>query len=323
MCVVYLLSANTKLKCSGNRLVVEKDGKRFRSLLMDEVECVVQGRMSQITTPALYELLARSISVFYVDGRGRQIGHLYGENSWQRSQFQYECFSSEQIQLSFARNIVERKMEGQRSLLRSYAKSNRDLELSHKADTIKLYKRKLLTVKNIDELRGWEGIASRTFFDAYPLIIAADVWLWEGRNRRPPQDPINALLSYGYAFLEREVRLAILGARLDERIGFFHSNNGRKDSLVFDLMEPFRQTVIDRLVLKSINLGQFKPEEFSYDEEMGCRLTEKAKKDFITIYEKYMEKSSQAYKGLSPREWIVLQINQFAQELFRMGRAAV
>lgn len=69
--------------------------------------------------------------------------------------------------------------------------------------------------------------------------------------------------NYGYAFLEREVRLAIIGAQLDARIGFLHTNNGRKDSLVFDLMEPFRQSVIDRLVLKSINLGQFKVDDFA------------------------------------------------------------
>ncbi len=323
MCVVYLLSANTKLKCAGNRLEIEKEGKKFRSLLMDEVECVVQGKLAQITTPALYELLERNISIFYVDGRGRQIGHLCGDNSWQRSQFQYECFANENMQLDLAKQIVKQKMDSQCKLLRAYAKSSKKMELAHIADTIKKYERKLADVKKIDELRGWEGIASRSYFDAYPLLICADLWQWEGRNRRPPQDPVNALLSYGYAFLEREVRLAIIGARLDARIGFLHTNNGRKDSLVFDLMEPFRQSVIDRLVLKSINLGQFKVDEFSYDEELGCRLSEKARRNFIAIYENYMEKGSQSYNGLCPRQWIDFQVQQFAKELFRMGKVAV
>lgn len=321
MCVVYLLSAQTKLKCADNRLEVEKEGKKLYSLLPEEVECVVQGKLSQITTPALYELMARGVSIFYVDGRGRQLGHLHGEGSWQRSRLQCECF--EKIGLELAREIVGRKIEGQRNLLRAYAKSNKDLELAHFADRLKIYKKKLPFAKSLDELMGWEGISSRTYFDAYPLLIDTALWPWQGRNRRPPRDPVNSLLSYGYAFLEREVRLAILGARLDVRIGFLHSNNGRKDSLAFDLMEPFRQQVIDRLVLKSLNLKQFKPGDFSHDEEEGCRLIEGARRNLIGIYETYMEKKSQAYEGLSPREWISFQISEFAKEIFRRGKEAV
>ena len=321
MCVVYLLSAQTKLKCAGNRLEVEKEGKRLYSLLPEEVECVVQGKLAQITPPALYELMTRGVSIFYVDGRGRQLGHLHGSDSWQRSRLQYECF--ETLGLELAREIVGRKIEGQRNLLRAYAKSNKDLELAHLADKLKIYKRKLPQAQSVDELMGWEGIASRTYFDAYPLLLNTALWPWQGRNRRPPQDPVNALLSFGYAFLEREVRLAILGARLDVRIGFLHSNNGRKDSLAFDLMEPFRQQVIDRLGLKSLNLKQFKPRDFSYEEEEGCRLSESARKNFIGIYETYMEQTSKAYEGLSPREWIVFQVGEFAKEIFRRGQRSM
>jgi len=165
MCVVYLLSPQTKLKCVGSRLEVEKEGKKLYSLLTDEVECVVQGRLAQITTPALYELMERGVSIFYVDGRGRQLGHLYGGDSWQRS--------------------------------------------------------------------------------------------------------------------------------------------------------------IDRLVLKSLNLKQFRPSEFIHDEELGCRLTESARKNFIGIYETYMDKQNQAHEGLSPREWVALQIGEFAKEIFRRGKEAV
>lgn len=83
------------------------------------------------------------------------------------------------------------------------------------------------------------------YFSAYELILENTEWVWKGRSRRPALDPANALLNYAYAFLEREVRTAIVGAGLDPRFGFFHSNNGRKDSLVVDLMELFRQPIID------------------------------------------------------------------------------
>lgn len=320
MAVIYLLSPNTKLKKQGERIAIEKDGKRVAYILLDEIDCIVQGRKAEVTTPVLYELLAHDINIFYVDGRGRLLGQLGNYYiAWERAQCQYRMFSDAEQQTLCTRYVVDAKMEAQIALLRSYAKSKQSQELAQLAATIRIYRQKIHMVSNIDELRGFEGMASRTYFDAFPLILNPVKWSWVGRNRRPPKDPVNALLSYGYAFLEREVRLAILGARLDARIGFLHSNNGRKDSLVYDLMEPFRQSVIDRLVLKSLNRDQFKPEEFTISDEDGCRISEKARLRWIANYEEYMQKPCREYQGLSPREWIRFRIRQFADELFRQN----
>ena len=327
MCVIYLMSEQTKLRQVGGRFLLEKKGARQASIPMDEVECVIQGKTAEVTTPAIYQLLARGICIFYVDGRGRLIGQLgqfaSSNPSWERSRIQYETFYDENRQVKLAREIVQRKMSGQIELLRSYAKSKNDLEIAYLADEVRKYKKMLITTTDIEKLRGLEGMASRKYFDAFPMILDRKAWDWNGRNRRPPTDPVNALLSYGYAFLEREVRLAIIGARLDGRIGFFHSNDGRKDSLVYDLMEPFRQLIIDRLVLKAINRGQFHPDDFSYDDELGCRLSEKAREEWISYYETYMQKSCREYERLSPREWIRSWVRQFADELFRNAISAV
>lgn len=318
MCVIYLLSNHTKLKQNNGHLTIEKDGKRVTNVLLDEVECVVQGRKAEVTTSVLYAFLERNIHIFYVDGRGRLLGQLGNFTlDWERGQCQYRCFNDAQKQIACIRYVLVEKMAGQIALLRYYAKSKKDLEIAQLADAIKGYSRKIHTVKEVNELRGLEGMASRNYFAAFPLILKPEKWPWIGRNRRPPQDPVNALLSYGYAFLEREVRLAILAARLDVRIGFLHSNNGRKDSLAYDLMEPFRQSIIDRLVLKSLNREQFHPDEFTYDEEEGCRISDKARIRWIANYEEYMQKICREYNGLSPREWIRFRIRQFADELFR------
>lgn len=318
MCVIYLLSNHTKLKQNNGHLTIEKDGKRVTNVLLDEVECIVQGRKAEVTTSVLYALLERNIHIFYVDGRGRLLGQLGNFTlDWERGQCQYRCFNDAQKQLDCIRYVLNDKMAGQIALLRYYAKNKKDLEIAHLADTIKIYRSKLHDVSEINALRGLEGMASRNYFDAFPLILDTEKWQWNGRNRRPPMDPVNALLSYGYAFLEREVRLAILAARLDVRIGFLHSNNGRKDSLAYDLMEPFRQTIIDRLVLKSLNRDQFHPDEFTFDEDEGCRISDKARIRWIANYEESMQKPCREYKGLSPREWIRFRIRQFADELFR------
>lgn len=324
MCVIYLLSEQTRLRQVGGRFLLEKNGRRAASVPMDEVECVIQGKSAEITTPAIYELLARNISIFYVDGRGRLLGQLGRMDlSWERSRIQYDNFRDEKRQAELIRDIIRSKMDGQIELLRYYAKNKKDLELAYLADEVRKYKKKLATTASVNELRGLEGMASRKYFDGFPLILNQQLWEWNGRNRRPPEDPVNALLSYGYAFLEREVRLAILGARLDVRVGFLHSNNGRKDSLVYDLMEPFRQLIIDRFVLKLLNRGQFHPDNFSYDDVLGCRIAEKARETWIHCYEEMMQKPCREYEGLSPREWIRSWIRQFADELFRNAVSAV
>ena len=135
--------------------------------------------------------------------------------------------------------------------------------------------------------------------------------------------PFNALLSYGYAFLEREVRLALLAAGLEAQIGFFHTNDGRRESLVLDLMEPFRPVVIDRFVLKLMNRGQFHPEDFDGNEKDGFHLKPHARRHWIEVYEEYMQHPCQEYEGRSPREQLIADIRAFAAEIFRNARSVV
>ena len=144
---------------------------------------------------------------------------------------------SEPHRIRLIQHTIGIKLRNQRLLIKSYAKNHHDLELAHMADELKRYEKRIKQETNHEMLRGLEGLAAKKYFSAFPLILDDAIWHWNGRTRRPPKDPVNALLSYGYAFLEREIRIAALGAGLDVRFGFFHSNNGRKDILVFDLIE--------------------------------------------------------------------------------------
>lgn len=213
MCVVYLLSEQTKLRQVGGRFLLEKKGKRQASIPMDEVECVIQGKAAEITTPAIYELLARGVCIFYVDGRGRllgQLGQFASSNlSWERSRIQYDTVRDEQRQVELTREIVRLKMNGQIELLRSYAKSKKDLELAYLADEVRKYRKKLAVTSAIEELRGLEGMASRRYFEAFPMILDSKSWNWNGRNRRPPENPVNeqdrrCLLAYAEQKLFRK-----------------------------------------------------------------------------------------------------------------------
>lgn len=281
MCVVYMLSHGTSMRLSGGRFIIEREEKRVQSLLLHEVECVVLGRNAKITTPALYTLLENSADVFFVDGCGRVIARTStGKLSFERMRVQHDSFNCQGTEL--ARDIVRRKLTEQIKLLRRYAKTHHNALIRQIAEEVNIYRSKLSKNDTIEKLRGLEGIATRSYFAAFPALLAQERWTWTGRNRRPPRDPVNALLSYGYALLERDVRIGIVGAKLDESFGFFHANNGRKDSLVYDLMEPFRPSIIDHLILRMLNLNMFKPSEFVINEE-GCRIDHEARQRFIRV----------------------------------------
>lgn len=317
MCVIYLLSEKTKAEKDHGRLLLRMDGEKKESIPLVDIDHVVVERRAQLTMPVLYALLEHEVQISYLDGHGNLLGTLGGEQvSIQRILRQKKYFSDPDKQLKMVQELVQTKIMRQRELLLSYGRTHKEGILPAASDDLGVYMSKARQLKELDELRGLEGLASRKYFRAFPDILDRNLWHWQGRNRRPAVDPVNALLNFGYAFLEREVRRVIAGSGLDCRIGFFHSNNGRKDSLVYDLMELFRAKVTDRLVLKLLNYGAFSPEDFVV-EDHGCRMNDAARKVWLTHYEKYMEKPVQEYAGQTPREKIRSEILFFADRVFQ------
>lgn len=318
MCVLYLLSPGVRAGKNRGRVRILKNGQKLDSVLIRDVESVVVGRCAEISTELLFELMKLKRGIFYVDGMGRLIGQLGSENnSWERLSCQIRCFDDEKQAIELIRSVLNTKITEQMKLLKQYANKKGIVTLTAIADSLLIYRRKIRQENDCDALRGIEGIASRTYFEGFKYILDEKYWKWEGRNRRPSLDPVNALLNYGYAFLEREVRLGCIGSGLDVRLGFFHSNNGRKDSLVFDLMELFRQKIIDRLILKTLNRGQMWPNDFKMNDEEGCRLTEEGRNKWINIYENEMETVYSEFNGLSPRDYLRQHIRQFAIDIYR------
>lgn len=263
MSVIYLLTEGVKAQLSAGRIIATKQQETLWSIPLRDVESLVVGRNSQVTTQALYAIIEQGGFIFYVDRNGKIYGTLGDEKiSLQRLRNQMRYFENPEIQLMLSKYVVEKKIRGQKNLLRSYGKHVDAPEVKEAVQSIGNAISKVRNAETIESLLGIEGKAARDYFGVYGKLITADGFNWAGRQKHPAPDPVNALLSYGYFFLEREVRIALAAFGADVRIGFFHSNNGRKDSLVYDLMELFRATVSDRLVLKLLNLGRIKPEDF-------------------------------------------------------------
>ena len=314
MSVIYLLTEGVKAQLSAGRIIATKQQETLWSIPLRDVESLVVRRNSQVTTQALYAIIEQGGFIFYVDRNGKIYGTLGDEKiSLQRLRNQMRYFENPEIQLMLSKYVVEKKIRGQKNLLRSYGKHVDAPEVKEAVQSIGNAISKVRNAETVESLLGIEGKAARDYFGVYGKLITADGFNWAGRQKHPAPDPVNALLSYGYFFLEREVRIALAAFGADVRIGFFHSNNGRKDSLVYDLMELFRATVSDRLVLKLINLGRIKSEDFIQIDTRSF-LSSEGKKKWCMYYEEYMQTGVREYGGITPRELIRNQLQVFFRE---------
>lgn len=317
MGVLYLLSEGSSARKAGPRIVVEKNSEIIGRLPIRSIDGVVIGRNAQVSTQAVFELMEQRIPIFYIDGRGKILGSFINEKlSATRLLRQLEIFRDPERQLELSREIISEKISNQRDLLKRYEKTIGADKLERTTKKLKQTADNLRGTKTLDEIRGMEGIASKFYFATFSDLLDQTRWKWKERSQHPAHDPINALLNYGYAFLEREVRVAAALAGMDARIGFFHSNDGRKDSLIFDLMEFFRQPVIDRFVLSLLNKKMIQPDNFvTVDDE--CRLTDGGRIIFCNRYEEYMAKNYREYGDKNSRDLIVERVKKFSACLSR------
>jgi len=139
-----------------------------------------------------------------------------------------------------------------------------------------------------EELMGIEGIAAKAYFGAFPQMILrnGDVFQFDGRNRRPPLDPVNAMLSFAYTLLGNEIASALETVGLDPAVGYLHTVRPGRASLALDLLEELRAPLADRFVVTQINLGSFTGKDFQKKENSAVFMTDDARKRFLSAWQK-------------------------------------
>jgi CRISPR-associated protein Cas1 len=185
-----------------------------------------------------------------------------------------------------AKGFVGAKIRNQRTLLR---RNGRDVSsaLATMQDAIKQVNK----APDLDTLRGIEGYAARAYFEKLPSMLddrVGGAFTFDGRNRRPPRDPVNALLSFAYAMLAREISHAAYGVGLDPYVGFLHTMRPNRPALALDLMEELRPVIGDSVVLNVVNNGVLKLDDFLIT-PVGCTLRDAGKKRFIQTFERRLD----------------------------------
>lgn len=221
-------------------------------------------------TPAARGLLLRlGVDVAFLTRDGRVLGRLEGPlpPGGDRRLRQLVTALDPGRRLAVARQVVAGKVHNQRALLLS-----RRLGASDPA-AVALEEAQVAAERaaDLDVLRGVEGMAARRYFEGFQRLLKRDDVAFDGRTRRPPRDPVNALLSYGYAILLSRVEGAVRAAALDPYVGFLHDAGRGAPALALDLVEEWRP-MVDGVVLTLLNLGQLGPDDFRVPlpEELGA-----------------------------------------------------
>ena len=248
---LYLDHRDLELTLRGQALIIHRDGQYQRSIPLNLLGRIVCRASVVIKTSLLATLVQSGIGVSLFGGRnGRHSAHLgpMGTQDVERRLGQYRQYLDPHARLRWSVRLVSHKLLRQQRLLQRALNRRPDLRLPlFKGISRIAVLRKRLCVEsfdNIDTLRGIEGAAAHHYFQAYARIVPP-VFEFSGRNRRPPKDPVNALLSLGYTLLHGEVQQAIESVGLDPWLGLYHEPAHGRASLACDLTEPYRCHVDD------------------------------------------------------------------------------
>ncbi len=222
--------------------------------------------------------------------QARVIGPVSGNVLLRREQ--YRRADDPKAALEIARHSVLGKIANSRALLQRARRERPDADGAQQAqkaiDSLKCSIDLTAEASDIDKLRGYEGEAARTYFGAFEFFIITqdETFRFNGRNRRPPKDAINALISFAYSLLMHDCASALQAIGLDPAVGYLHADRPGRLSLALDLMEEFRAALADRFVHGMINLGQIKADDLVTTGSEAVILTDEGRKKFLAAWQK-------------------------------------
>lgn len=287
--VVYVDRPGSLLRSRGHRLAIEHQDKiLFRLNLRRVRQVVCVGRVG-MTTPFLHRALRDGIDIVLLDehgGRGVRLASLAQTDPTVR-RAQYRLADDPPAAREFARAFVDGKIANMRVALLRASRRGPTASQADVAETLTVARLLLADAASIDEIMGHEGAATREYFRSWREGIGLD-WGFTSRQRRPPPDPVNAMLSFGYTILTSEAVAAMAIAGLDPAVGFLHQSRWGRPNLALDLIEEFRPVLVDAVILRCVATGIVRLEDFTTEPGSGCRMNPRARQAFLAAYERRM-----------------------------------
>ena len=320
---LYVQEPGARIAKSGEVLVVETEECKTEVPLGEISELVLHGPIS-LTTPTVAALLREEIPVTYASTGGWVLGHTIstGHRNVSIRIAQYRAAFDERRALAFARTLVAAKIRNARVFLRRNFKAGDENARDAALEALARLADRALHAPTETELLGVEGEAAARYFRLFSTMLgeaARDFpeFSFDKRTRRPPADPVNALLSLGYALLTRTWLTVLSAVGFDPYLGLYHTPRFGRPALALDMMEPFRPILADSAVIQAINNGEVKADGF-VSVGPAVNLKPHAKRAFIAAYERRLEQEVThpvfGYR-VSMRRLIEVQARLFARFL--------
>jgi len=287
MANLYLTEQNSILRKTGDRLIVQKQDEILLDVQCHKIDAVLIFGNVQFTTQAVHELFEHGIEMAILSRRGRLIGQITSpatKNITLRVQ-QFEKYTDNEFRLKLSIEIVTGKINNALNVIRHFSYNHPEIDLKSETAALKISLENVKSANRIDQLLGLEGGAAKTYFSAFGKMILGE-FNFTGRKKRPPTDPVNAILSLSYTMIFNEISSLLDGLGFDPYLGYFHSVDYGRASLAADLIEEFRAPIADRFTLNLINNRIVGEEDFYTNPKgAGVYLKREALKRYFIEYE--------------------------------------
>ncbi|WGV28615.1 type I-D CRISPR-associated endonuclease Cas1d [Halotia branconii] len=296
MGTVYVTQDDAFVGKIDERLHVKFDKKTILDVPLIKIDGVVILGRATISPAAISELLERHIPLTFLTNNGCYLGTLQPEvtkNIFVRKA-QWQAIGESAQAIHLVQGFVRGKLKNYRNFLIRRQRENSNLDLSVNVTRLEQAIAPIETTKNINSLRGLEGAGSAAYFACFNQLIRTTEFSFNNRVRRPPTDPVNSLLSFGYSLLRHDIQGAVNIAGFDPYLGYLHCERYGRPSLALDLMEEFRPLIVDAVVLSTLNKQLLTPIDFLTEPLSGAvSLTPEGRKRFL---QQYAQKKQSEFK---------------------------
>lgn len=290
---LYITTGNRYLSLDGENVVILEEQKEIKRVPLHNLQSIITFGYTGASPALMGACAQRNIDLTFMSGNGRFLARVTGEmngNVTLRKQ-QYRISDDKLESVKIARNFILGKVYNSRWILerasRDYAMRLDVEKIKRKSLFLVQSMQKIRTCTDAGELLGLEGEAASVYFSVFDDLILQqkEDFCFEGRNKRPPLDNVNAMLSFAYSLLAGMCASALEAVGLDSYVGFFHADRPGRISLALDIMEEFREIMADRFVLTMINKKIMKPEYFIKKENGAVIMTDQGRKTFLSAWQ--------------------------------------
>ncbi len=318
MRAIYLTIQGSKINKEHQRIVIRKNKEILGKFPIREVKRLILLGNIQLTTQVMRMLMDHGVDVSFLSTRGRLQGRLVSPHSLDGPLqiAQVQALNSPDYRLLFSQIIVEHKIVSQRRIISRHLRNHPNPALSEALQQLERLQTRISNTKDIASVMGLEGACGRHYFQVFSHLLRNQNFTFEDRNRRPPRDPVNAMLSLGYSLLTRELAHLLEANGINPFLGLLHGLRKGRDSLALDLIEEFRAPVVDRFILSLLNLQQFHPDDFHHSTQHGVQLHEDSLRRFLRFWEERME-APIAEHGKTLRESFRFQVAELEDAILK------